>query len=514
MNRHFFRRTSFWLGVGFFLMGVLTRIPFRSQMLYHWDSVNFALALERFDVRIHQPHPPGYLVYVLMGRLATLLIHDPNAAYVGVSVLFSGLAVFAAFALGQEMFGEKAGLAAGLLTLTSPAIWFYGEVALTYILEAFFVTAIALAAYRTLRDHARGAAWFWGMSALLGIAGGIRQTTLVLLLPLWLFALTKVPWRHRFGAGALLGSIVLAWLIPTVILSGGWHDYLAASRAIGGGVISGFALLGAEPLWAPMGRLALYLFYGLLGGTPLLIYQIARRKPVLSELYRDNRTRTLLLWLGPNLLFYAPLVRAPGHTFSFLPALLVLAGAGAATIFQERQGNTAWPLRGSVLGLPILLNVLFFLMAPPFLLGEQRVALIAPGWAAIRYRDQSLTARITYIKQNCSPDQTVILSNGLDFRHPDFYLREYPTYRCATVPITASVPLSPSIRTVVLFGEDLQGESCQMAVVGPGERLCQIPRAPDQSVVILGTTVHLQPPVAGQEEDTPLQILGLIKEEK
>ncbi len=495
MTRSLFRQTSFWLLVGFFLLAILTRIPFRSQVLYHWDSVNFALALERFDVRVHQPHPPGYLVYVLLGRLATFLVRDPNAAYVWVSIFFSGLAVAAAFALGREMFGERAGLAAGLFTLTSPAVWFYGEVALTYILEAFFVTAIALTAYRTLRDRARSAAWFWGMSALLGVAGGIRQTTLVLLLPLWLFALTRVPWRHRFGTTALLGSLVLAWLIPTVLLSGGWNEYLAASQAIGGGVISGFALLGAEPLWAPVGRLALYLFYGLLGGAPLLIYWIVRRKPSLPALYRDDRTWTLLFWLGPNLL-YAPLVRAPGHTFSFLPALLVLAGAGAATLFQERRGSIGRVLRGIALGLPILLNVLFFLTAPPFLFGEQRVALIAPGWAAIRHRDRSLTTRIACIRANLPPDETAILSSGLDFRHPDFYLREYPVFRYATVPITALVPLPPSIRTVVLFGEDLQAESCQMEEVGSDEHLCRIPRAPDQSVVIEGTIIRLRPSLA------------------
>src|SRR6266545_4038152 len=37
-----------------------TRLPFRTQYLYNWDSGNFALALRQFDVTAHQPHPPGY----------------------------------------------------------------------------------------------------------------------------------------------------------------------------------------------------------------------------------------------------------------------------------------------------------------------------------------------------------------------------------------------------------------------------------------------------------------------
>ena len=40
-------------------LALITRLPCRSIILHHWDSVNFALALEHYDVRLHQPHPPG-----------------------------------------------------------------------------------------------------------------------------------------------------------------------------------------------------------------------------------------------------------------------------------------------------------------------------------------------------------------------------------------------------------------------------------------------------------------------
>ena len=32
-----------------FLVGLLSRTLFASRILYHWDSVNFALAIEHFD---------------------------------------------------------------------------------------------------------------------------------------------------------------------------------------------------------------------------------------------------------------------------------------------------------------------------------------------------------------------------------------------------------------------------------------------------------------------------------
>lgn len=494
MKTHsFWRQRHLWFLIGFFLLGVLTRIPFRGQVLYHWDSVNFALALERFDVRLHQPHPPGYIVYVLLGRLVHHLVGDPNAAYVWLSVLFSGLTVAAVFALGWEMFGMDAGIAAGLFTLTSPAVWFYGEVALTYILEAFFVTAIALAAHRTLRGGDGGRS-VWVMTALLGIGGGIRQTTLVLLLPLWLLSLTRVSWRMRLGAAALLVGLVAAWLVPTIAFSGGLQEYLDAARAIGGGVIGGFALLGKEPLWAPVGRLGIYIVYGLMGGAPMLAWWAIRPEGKRQREAWKAQTWLMVFWLVPNMP-YALLVRASGHTFSFLPALLVLSGAGAAMLRKGfRYGSPGRSLYYVVLGALLMVNVLFFLAAPPFLLGKNAVALTTPGRATIGYRDYSLATRIAYIQEHLLPDRTVILSSGLDFRHPDFYLREYPVVRFAELPVTTTLSLPDPVRTVVLFGEDLMAENCPApnpgALVSP--ELCLLPRRPGQAVAVEGNVVRVR----------------------
>ena len=49
---------------------VATRWPYRARLLPTWDAVQFALALERYDVVRHQTHPPGYILYVALGRLA------------------------------------------------------------------------------------------------------------------------------------------------------------------------------------------------------------------------------------------------------------------------------------------------------------------------------------------------------------------------------------------------------------------------------------------------------------
>ena len=42
---------------------VYTRVRYHAPYLYSWDSVSFALSLENYDIRLHQPHPPGYFLY-------------------------------------------------------------------------------------------------------------------------------------------------------------------------------------------------------------------------------------------------------------------------------------------------------------------------------------------------------------------------------------------------------------------------------------------------------------------
>src|SRR5438309_11552097 len=93
----------------------LTRLLFSSHFLYDIDSVNYALALDRFDPTVHQPHPPGYFLYVYLGRLARLIFHDSNTALVALSIVASCAAAAMIYVLAANWFGSRAALFAGLI---------------------------------------------------------------------------------------------------------------------------------------------------------------------------------------------------------------------------------------------------------------------------------------------------------------------------------------------------------------------------------------------------------------
>src|SRR5215510_4346725 len=197
------------------LLTVLSRLPYRTRMLYNWDAVQFALALREYDVVKHQPHPPGYVLYVLLGGVVNAWLGDPAAAYVVLAVIFSGLTTFVVYYLARLAYDRATALAAATLLAVSPLFWFYGSVGLTYAGEALIASVVAYFAYRAFNGSVVDG---WLSAAFLGVAGGLRQSVLVLLFPLWLASvgLGVRRWRPIVGGGIVLGITVLAWFLPMI----------------------------------------------------------------------------------------------------------------------------------------------------------------------------------------------------------------------------------------------------------------------------------------------------------
>src|SRR5262247_1226113 len=100
---------------------VAAHLIFLAPSLEDIDSINFALGLRHFDVANHQPHPPGYPVYIAMGRISRVMIHAvvpslPPArldaiALASWSAIGGGVALLAAWsifaALGRYRSGPR-----------------------------------------------------------------------------------------------------------------------------------------------------------------------------------------------------------------------------------------------------------------------------------------------------------------------------------------------------------------------------------------------------------------------
>src|SRR5688572_7309543 len=318
------------------VLTVLSRLPYRARMLYNWDAVQFALALKEYDVAKHQPHPPGYILYVGLGRIVNWLLEDATASYVLLAVVLSGATTCVVYFLAHAAYGRVTALAAATLLAVSPLFWFYGSVGLTYAAEALCASVIAYFAFRAARGHAADA---WLAAGYLGLAGGVRQSILLLLLPLWIAAVMAAGGRRLrtivIGL-AIMGAGALAWFVPMIWLTGGLDRYLAASWQLADSVVRPTSIIGGalevtlrqsryllESVLVALGPLAL---------AGLLLPWYVRRHGW------GRREWLLLAWTAPPVLVYT-LVHfgQAGYVLTFLPALVILlsrvlvTALGAAT---------------------------------------------------------------------------------------------------------------------------------------------------------------------------------------
>jgi hypothetical protein len=395
---------------------VATRVLFRSRALYDIDSVNFALALRRFDPMTHQPHPPGYFLYVCLGRLVNLFIPDANAALVAISVAASCGSAFLIYKLAREWYGEGPARVSLLLFCFSPLCWFHGVVALTYIVEMFFSAAIGLLCWRAYQGKASSAII---SGAVLGIAAGFRPSSALLLGPLWLFSLTGVRARYRVFALCAAVGAGAAWFAPMVWASGGFGRYAEALVQLWT-TIPGQRTALSSPYMAParlltIGWIAVLCF----GAASPLFLSGAARAGAKDRQPASERRWFVTAWVAPGLLFF---------TFVFLnyvnSGYLLLLGPPAFVWLARRlyaflaaPSKLLW--RRAALGAGIALNCAVFFLAPLYC-----------TYRGIREFERDLNERVSTIRRRFDPSVTIILgfdSHFLGYRHAGYYLPEYIT---------------------------------------------------------------------------------------
>ncbi len=454
---HLGRHADALLAGGLAALTLLSRWPYRARMLYNWDAVQFALALREFDVAKHQPHPPGYLLYVALGRLLNSLVADPNLAYVSLAMLFSAATTMTVYWLARALYDRATAASAAALLAVSPLFWFYGSVGLTYAGEAFGASLAAVFAYGALRGDAR---YLYGGAVALGLAGGIRPSVLVLLFPLCVGCAVLgigggIRGARRLAlAVALMVSAVLSWFLPMLWLTGGLDAYLRASSQLYGSVLLPTSVLGGS-LDVTLAQARYVLASVVVGLGPLALAVFALPLYVRRAGW-GRREWFLLAWIVPPAVFYT-LVHfgQAGYVLTFLPGLVILLSrvlveAIAAGSERLRRPNWRWGLTAAAL-LPLcLLSTSFFVSARPVprhfdnrsgdawiwrAKDEAHDWIMSRTAAALREHEAVIRTYVDTIRADYDPADTALLTevgNPRSYpwlRHAMFYLPEYPIYQ-------------------------------------------------------------------------------------
>lgn len=327
-----------WIALLIFAVFLLIRLPFRADFLLNWDSVNFALGTQLFDLEHHQPHPPGYIGYVALGWLVSQFTGEANASLTLLSAL-SGAAAPAAFFLLASLFLTRGyALMTSVLLGVSPVVWYYSSVALSYSVELalglFFLWAGYVARKRLSLSHLVAA------TVLLVVLGAVRQTGGLLLTPLWLYLVWAFPWQERLRAGAVLVAGNLAWLIPLFWMSGGvgaFFRFLGEQTALAVAPTSIFAM-DAGGLTQNLILVGFGVALGLNFGLLVILASAFRGREAYRVFRRD--APFFALWLLPALVTYLFLHTGQvGYVLLILPLLFLVLGVALRGLMEGSRAG-------------------------------------------------------------------------------------------------------------------------------------------------------------------------------
>ncbi len=189
-------------------------------------TIPLALALEHQDLRLHQPNPPGYVLFVWLVQCLDVLTSRPVLALRLTSILVLAAAAYFLSRLAHLVADRTTARWSIFLFVSSPIVLFHGMTTGTYGAEALVTAVVAFLLARAVVQSKRE---LRSESYIIGILAGLRPTTLVFAVPmlLWSARHLKLAPRAAVQAGLAWFLGTLCWLVPQVDVAGGVPDYVS-----------------------------------------------------------------------------------------------------------------------------------------------------------------------------------------------------------------------------------------------------------------------------------------------
>ena len=362
---------------------LVSRILTAPRTPWENDEFLFASAVRHFDPSHYHPHPPGYPLYVLLGKAVALIVHDPWQSLVVLGILTAPVGVVAlSRAFYRWTDDADLSVCGALLYYFSASMLVHGTLALSDGPSMMFLALTLFAvSVQPGEDHERNAmaVGLWSSAAI-----GCRPQLLIPLIPLLAVALWRMRTRRQqIAAVAVFGFVSLMWFLPLVDAAGGVSALLAyqtkqaayfASHdaAMSRGAMSAVAVT-VRFLLHPWG--SKYLTLPLFAMMVLGLREAARRRSALLPLLLFTAVQLWfeLGWMDP----------ADGARYS-LPAMMLIALLAAFGLRTIRDS-------AHIRALPIVLVALFIAVTIGYVhpLLAQRRAIPSPPAAAAAFVNQS-----------------------------------------------------------------------------------------------------------------------------
>lgn len=239
------RNKDLWALLSLFVLCLVTRLYSIPASLWEWDDINFARALHDFNIPNHSPHPPGFPIFVAMGRLANVFVNDDHRALVGVNLVFAVFLGPLLYLLFREILEDRLiAFCAALLSCFAPVLWVHATIARS---DGPTLGLGLIAMLLILRGRRSSRALIAGC-AVLGIAMGVRVSVIPFVAPVLILVIIQ---RIRLREFKLIGACALAfivavliWYVPMIVHTT-WVEYQKAMK------VQSDYVWHNDPIWVP-----------------------------------------------------------------------------------------------------------------------------------------------------------------------------------------------------------------------------------------------------------------------
>jgi len=388
--------------IGLTVVIAATRFFALSHSLWDWDETLFCLALDHYDVSDHRPHPPGFPLFILIGKILRFLVHDNFRALRTENLLFAifGFPSFYAMARGFG-FTRRVAVWSAVLFCFLPNVWYYGGTAFSDLPTLILIVGATAALMHGRSDRRL----YFAGSFLYGVAMTFRPQSLIAGWP-WLVA-SWDRWRQRKS------DVVIASVLTSVVVIGA---YSGAMLLTGTGRY--WFSVNAHRHWVMTVDTyhnttrppSISLFYPFVidpyqAGRISLWLGIAAAIGILFAVWRRERAAGhAVLTFGPSLVFALFMLGPQGSSrlsLSYMPLLPLLAVYGVVSIGELIAKRAR--IAGQVAVWVVMLLII-----------GRLIQWTLPSLREVRRHDSPPVEAMRWARRNVPPGDTIYVNFGLD----------------------------------------------------------------------------------------------------
>lgn len=406
------KKIDYFIYICLVIIALASRVPLLEKIQSHWDGPQYSIAVVRYSLEQSTPAPPGYPLYIALGKFFYLFLHDPHSAILAVSVFGSVMGAITLYFVCKNVYNKFTGIAATTIFLTGSTFYYFGITAYAYGLLTFTSAFLAFVVYRIYVKH-KNDGFLLGL--IFGICFGIRPQEVLQIAPLFLLGLIYLSSKEKLKVLFAFIIITLLWLIP-LLMTVGFQKYFDISISFAG---------NAFP-HTPIGQHAELMLKGFLLSfgisSVFLLYYFWKFFYNIKNCYSVNYKMIFLyiLWIIPGFLFNL-LIRSDhaGYQMSYLTAFTILI---AYAIWQCTKKKKLFYTLVVVIIAIFNLYWFFYDRDPSFIMPYRPTSF---HYSDIRKNDLKAGGKVSYIQKNFNPKTTLIVTTDTLWRPYMYYLKKY-----------------------------------------------------------------------------------------